>query len=352
MFAPLPPMPALPDPHAVFITHEDTPRALTEATLDWVPRHSHRRRRNALRWLITAGVLYSLWSLSGLLIGLAACAALVGVYRRRWNSDPARTFAMFSSVAAPGTVMATRFGPDAFDIQLGADSHRRIRYASIRDLTVTTAAVTFREGWHYHTYPRELFPDNTLELLAAPAPGTAPAAPAHPGLPALPPIPSLTEPTTVYFVEPGTTSRLVRVPARRYRVRRAIVFTVLAAIYLAALYLIRGGAAVPAAAAGILVLATGFSIAYVVDRNKRERLLAQRFPPGTAFAARFGPDTADLHVGSLRTRIQYEWIKNIVVEDGVVELAGIDGGVYPRELFPDSVIAYIHALNAEVAASR
>ncbi|MFD7844990.1 hypothetical protein ACFV4K_18895 [Nocardia sp. NPDC059764] len=206
MFEPLPPMPGLPDPTAVFITHEDTARALAESALAWVRRHSRRRRRNALRWVITAIVLYSLWSLGGLLIGLATCAALVGMYRRRWNSDPARTVALFSAMAAPGTVMATRFGPAAFDIQVGADTHRRIRYDSIRDLEVTPAAVAFGEGPQYHT--------------------------------------------------------------------------------------------------------------------------------------------------SRRTRIRYEWINAVRIEDGVVELRGLDDGAYPRELFPDFAIAYIRALNADMAASR
>lgn len=342
VFEPLPPMPGLPDPTAVFITHEDTARELAESALAWVRRHSRRRRRNALRWVITAIVLYSLWSLGGLLIGLAICAALVGMYRRRWNSDPVRTVALFSAMAAPGTVMASRFGPAAFDIQVGADTHRRIHYDSIRDLEVTPAAVAFGEGPQYHTYPRELFPDSALELMTA---DTHPVEPPSP-------IPPLADPSAVYVVRPGDTSRLVRVPAHRFRVRRAIIFALLSSIYLITLYLIRGSGPVPLATAGILLLAVVFSLTYTADRNRREREMAHQFPPGTGFAARFGPDAADIHLGSRRTRIRYEWINEVRIEDGVVELRGLDGGAYPRELLPDFAIAYIRALNAEMAASR
>ncbi|WP_433592519.1 hypothetical protein [Nocardia sp. CA-145437] len=88
------------------------------------------------------------------------------------------------------------------------------------------------------------------------------------------------------------------------------------------------------------------------DPARTLALFSAMAAPGTVMAARFGPDAADIHLGSRRTRIRYEWISGVRIEDGVVELRGLDGGAYPRELFPDFAIAYIRALNAGMAASR
>ncbi|MGV9413753.1 hypothetical protein ACWDOP_27965 [Nocardia sp. NPDC003693] len=348
-FGPLAPMPFLLDPDAVFVARASTPELLAAAGIAYSSGRLARWSTGAAILTVVCLFLASLWGTIGAGIGVAVCALL-------WLRMPgrkrrlARSEAFWQTLSGAGTVMATRFGPESFDVQIGDGHHRRVRYADITRLRVDERTVLFTQDDLLHAYPRELFPQDVIDLLAVVADGVPDQATLP--RPPLPPIPPLERPTATFVVRPGTALRIAeRLERQRTQGLRTLLLVV-AVPYLPLLWYLRGWTALGIAAAVLVLLvpARMLHARYTVRRVTAE--LERDMPPGTRMATRFGPDAFDIHIGPRRTRFRYDWLTNVAVLDGVVRIDSTLWQSYPRELFPPRALAYLDAMRPRPERTR
>lgn len=332
-FAPLPPMPALVDPTVMFVTREETAAELARGSVGYLARQV--RIRWTVTYLVVAALFYPLWGVTGSAIGVVLLGLIWLKFGRGtvWNYERAHT--MWSILRAPGTVLTARFGPHEVDFQAGADQHLRVRYADINRLRVTSEVVFFRQGRsQYHVNPRELFPDQTIgHLLDQASP-----------LPPLPPIPALEQPTTEFVVLPGTAHRLARAVVRSQvrSWRNAVKF--LSLPYLIVLWLVHDWVWVGVAMAVIALVVVGRMMLGGWQIRRLEKAIDADIPVGTVLAVRFGPDACDIHTGNRRIRMAYGHVGSVQVRDGVIWFGNRWPDIYPHELFPEQVVAYMRAV--------
>ncbi|MGW4244608.1 hypothetical protein [Nocardia sp. NPDC004722] len=160
---PLPPTAPLTDPTAVFIMKEGTARRLARA----------RRRDNTNGYLMLAlvfGTPYlaalalirsheAFWRTVLALVAFSIVVAITRTFTAR-KFATAKTFHM-----PPGTRLSTRFGPDAFDINLG-NERDRIPYDHLTPIRIRHGAVLLGQR-NPLILPLELFPPHTLDYMRA-----------------------------------------------------------------------------------------------------------------------------------------------------------------------------------------
>lgn len=348
-FGPLAPMPFLVDPDAVYVARASTPEMLAAAGAGYPSRRLARWSTGAGILTVACLFLATLWGWIGAGIGLALCVLLwwrlPGRKRRRAESE-----AFWRTLAGPGTVMATRFGPESFDVQIGDGHHRRVRYAGISRLRVDDRTVLFTRDDLLHAYPRELFPQEVIDLLemvsaGAPDQATLPRPP-------LPPIPPLDGPTATFTVRPGTARRIAETLEKENSLGLRGLLLIVAAPYLPLLWFLRGWTAVAIALGVIAVLVPAQMLRsrYTIRRVTAD--LERDMPPGTSMATRFGPDAFDIHIGPSRTRFRYDWLGNVAVLDSVVRIDSTLSQSFPRQLFPPPTLAHLDAMRPHPERKR
>ncbi|MFC9994797.1 hypothetical protein [Nocardia sp. NPDC127526] len=337
-FPPLPPMPPLAQPTAVFVAGDDTSLHLARALTERVLFHWKFIVSMALPWLALLPLTWYFWGAPGLAVAaVVITATLAGRLLRR--GPFARQFQRAYNVfAAPGMVMATRFGPDACDIQR-ADSIQRVRYERIRSLETADDVVLLRTDAGYLPYPRELFPEQALRLIRRP----------DPEVPPLPPISPLEQPTAVFVAGPGTARDLAKAVTRQttgdLALLLGIAFTVLVLITAFTTGTIGVLTAVVLAALAVL----GRLLWIIPATRRMEREIAGYAGAGDALATRFGSDTVEIHTAAGRRRIPYAALRLLRVRGDAVVLLHDVLTAYPRELFPDIALEYITTVRPTLA---
>lgn len=316
---------------------------------------AHRRRRATywlpalIMWIVAAAMLFSLVNPTGATITLLVLLALWTLRQRHLGSPTARLSAVLAERFPPGETLAVRFGSDAFDIQTGNHSRRRIPYTRLTALRELDDTVMVEWPGQYDIYPRELFTDRVISHIRAVVPGLGGAADTpDAGLRPLPPVASLEAPAAVLTVTPEVWERLNRSTAHKWTRGSVLVASIPPVLYLALLWMIRGTqAAMIGTAVVALLLGAGL---LVRGRNRRRHPSTWTYdlPVGSTMEAGFGPEEAEIIFGLQRFRRRYDLGFAVGAEenDGLVRLGS---EVYPRELFPDDVVDFILGVDIELA---
>ncbi|WP_067531640.1 hypothetical protein [Nocardia crassostreae] len=336
-FPPLPPIPPMAQPTAVFVARDDTAPLLARALAERVLFHWTFVVSMGISWLALLPATWYFWGVPGIAAAAMVIAATLAGRLMRRGPFARQLQRAYDGFAAPGMVIAARFGPDACDIQR-ADSFQRIRYDRIRGIHTTDAVVLLRTGGGYQPFPGELFPEQARDLIRQP----------HPA-PPLPPIPPLDQPTAVFVAGPGTVRDLVKAVMRQTNSDLAVLL----GIALMVLVPITAFTAGPVGALTAVVLAAlavlGRLIWTIPATRRSERDVADYAAPGQTLATRFGSDTVEIHTATGRTRIPYASLRLLRVRDSAVILLHGPLIAYPRELFPDIAIDYIRTIRPELA---
>ncbi|MEU7146129.1 hypothetical protein ABZ942_42285 [Nocardia sp. NPDC046473] len=165
---PLPPLPSLDQPTATVTTGPHT-----AAQLAWAVTWRRARQLTRTNAAVAAILILVAVAIAGKQ-GLVACAVgagmmiLVALAARLTAAAVgfARLRRSFTSYAADGCLLATRFDSDAVDIQT-PEFYGHVRYDRITKLTICRHAVLMNHDGRATVNPRELFPDRAIAHMRA-----------------------------------------------------------------------------------------------------------------------------------------------------------------------------------------
>lgn len=349
----LTPLPELEEPAVRFVVEARTQSEVGRASIAY---HRHEVRywaRASAPWLLSAGLTYGVFGIAGLILGPVVCAVLLAANWRTYRSWWVWRYATSVAQMAPGTVLTTRFGPDAFDLQVG-DVHRmRVHYGFIGRISQGPAVVVFRYGKGVVALPRELFPDSVIEHIRRCSSRSAERVGEPVVFPPLPPFPPLEPPTAVYVASEDT-ARLLIAAKSRERTRTFRITLVSTAVPYLLVFGLTHGLPATCIAAAVVAATLGAEIGWTARYIRfGARVFGLGMPPGTTFASRFGPGACDIDAGDFRLRFGYNEIPEPRVQEDVVLLGtGRDAHVYPRALFPDSALEYIRGARSNPPADN
>lgn len=343
--APLPPIPPIEEPHAVVVAGPDTASIMGRAAVRRAQFHPLRLRNPA----IVVGFLAFMAAYFGGASGFWFVVLGAGIpFGLLVALQGFRGRGIFAVSAAPGTVLASRFGPDSFEIQDGL-SRTRIPYGELWDLTVRSDVVVLgvsaNIGRAFRAYPRELFPDSMIDLMQAARLGTMPE------LPPLPPIAPLDKPTATYTAGSTTGADLTR--ALLIQIGQGTAAWTLVAVEIFALVgakVFGVDTAVRGALAAVVIL-TFLFIRYMI-RLRRRLLTRSADLDGQLMATRFGPDAFALQTPDAHVRIPYRSLRRMRTRGDTLVLVASIPFALPRALFSELALASIRAAVPRLARQR
>ncbi|WP_460721990.1 YcxB family protein [Nocardia heshunensis] len=325
-------------PHATFVVGEDTAHLLSGAVVQ-------RAFNNPKRW-ITFGAVWGaitvalvwFWGLgaivlTGFIATMTLLLQMVQRGKKAWKQAE-----QLAAASPPGTVITSRFGPDAVEL-VSARGAIRYHYTLIKRIyTDRPGVIVIHHGAFYLAHARELFPDWAIAMIQHKGRNTAAT-----DLPALPPIPPVENPTSV-FVPTADTARTLATAYRWQKLRSTIPILALSLLP----YLVIGalppmrpaliiGLCITAAFAGLQAL----SIALTwrdVDESYRTG-----FPAGHPVSTHFGDNELEIQTANFRARIPYSKFRSLQPRGTTILLRTTAHSAYPRELFPDNEIQRIRA---------
>lgn len=352
-YAPLPPIPVIESPTAVFYPGPDTAGILARAVARRARLSWESVRSFAMVWLVYMAILWIVVGWAAIVVSTILMVLILPLRFAIGGGQERRLAAQYRLILSPGQVMAARFGPEAVEIQQ-FDSRIRLSYRDIRKLEVRDQLIMMRLATGYTAYPRELFPDYALDYVHSVLPnGPRPTATSLvPAPPPLPPLPPLNQPTAVYIALPDTAAHLAK--SLTHRMCRSIL--ILGGITALPMMLLYGAAARPGyllLAAVTLVFLIGRAAWLLYSIPRMTQRISSYAAPGRQMAARFGPDAFDIHTATSHRRIPYAAIRSLTTRPDTVFLrSGPLLTAYPRALFPDHALAYIRTANPKLARRR
>ncbi|QIS15041.1 hypothetical protein [Nocardia arthritidis] len=349
-FGPLPPIPALAQPHAVFSVGADTALRVGEALAGRMLRNPLVWMWFVLLWGGIAGVLTLFMGQVGAVLGVwvigAAFVSQLLSHGRRVRKYTAIARAGY----VPGTVVAVRFGPDAFDFS-SERGRARFHYARIRAVFNNRPdTVVLRIGDALCGFPRELFPDWSIDLIAAAKRGDGSAS--APNIAELLPIPGLVQPTATFVAGPGTARAMAR--TYTWQTLRPLLPTAAMLIIPAFIVaLVTHSGQVLALAVAVAVVVGGF-VALVALLTVRQMSIgfACAAPPGQPMTVRYGSDAVELQLANSRSRTPYSVIRSVNVRGPIAVVTTTTPTVCPRDLVPDRAIEHMRTVNPRIVIKR
>ncbi|MEV6769827.1 hypothetical protein AB0N05_14485 [Nocardia sp. NPDC051030] len=349
-FGPLPPIPALEQPHAVFTVGEDTALRIGDALAGRMLRSAWTWLWFALLWGGIAGVLTLFLGGKGAALGVAvigsAWVSLLLSHARR-----ARKYALTARASyIPGTVLAVRFGPEAFDLSTER-GRARFHYTRIRAVfNDRPDTVILRVGNALGGFPRELFPDWSIALITAATRGNAPA-PA-PNITELPPIPGIANPTATFIAEPDTARAMARAYTRQ-SLRPLLPGVSMLIVAFAIIALVwRTGQALALALSLTAVVAAFLALVSIMTIKQMSAGYAVAVPPHHPMTVRYGPDAVELQLTNSRSRTPYSIIRSINIRGPIAVVTTTSPTVCPRALIPDRAIEHMRTVNPRIVIKR
>ncbi|MFE3189302.1 hypothetical protein ACFXHA_09860 [Nocardia sp. NPDC059240] len=348
-FGPLPPVPPLEQPHAVFTVQSDTASRMGAALAARMLRTPTFWMWTVLLWGGIAGVVTLFMGRPGAILGgVLLVTALVtrpldqGRLRRKYT-------ALAATTSVPGTVTAIRFGPDALDGS-GQRGRTRMHYNEIRSVFTDRNAVVMRYRSGLLAFPRELFPDWSIELITQTRQVREPAN--ETTVPPLPPIPTITNPTATFVCTPDTARRMARAytpHALRPLLRTAAI---LAGMPLGIALIAHNRLGLTVALALLAVVAGFLALVAIITSRQTNQSYAHAVPPGLPITARYGPDAVDFQQADAWTRTPYSTIRSITLRGPITVVTTSRPTVCPRELIPAHAIAHMCAINPRIIIKR
>ncbi|MFI6041187.1 hypothetical protein ACIA8C_06105 [Nocardia sp. NPDC051321] len=303
------------------------------------------RRLVGSTYSVSIVLMIALWVMRQYEIAIAVTAVVAfSVFLRRLGAGPlARSYR--AVIPPDGQALTIRFGPEAFELQT-TDNRARFLHSHFRAITVEPASITLRMRNTEIAFPRQLFPDTTIDYLRARIAGREDVATPPP----LPPLPSLDQPTATVTAGPHTAAQLAW--AVTWRRNRLLTQTgaAIAAILMLIAVAIAGTQGLVAGAFGagvmILIALVTHSTAARVDFARLRRGFTNSAADGDLLATRFGPDAVDVRTPEFYSHVRYDQITELTICRHAV-LMNHDGRAMaiPRELFPDRAIAHLRAAN-------
>lgn len=339
-FGALPPIPAMEQPDAVLVGTSESAELLKAIVRR---RARKRRQRVGSVYSVAIIVLIALAVLGRFEIAIALIAVIACLGLLHWLRVRPLVRSDLAVIAPAERTLSIRFGPEAFDLQ---DHDRRVRfpYSGFRAITVESDSITLRMRSIDLAFPRNLFPDNAIDVLRARFARRKDVATLLP----LPPLPLPDEPTATMTAGPDTASRLAWAVAWRNARRLSpadIATAAMAMLIVVAIVgkqgLVSGAVAVGAMTlAALAVRATGV----MVDFARRRESFAAFAADGDLLATRFGPDAVAVRTSTSYIHERYDQITELTVtREAVLMNHGGRVAAYPRELFPDRATAYLRA---------
>ncbi|RMI30657.1 hypothetical protein [Nocardia stercoris] len=338
--APIPPIEA---PTAVFVCDAGTAEAATRAAVRAALFGVRPLGGLALLLTIPTAASAYVYGPPGLLAFPIYYAFYLGLLLARFGSRVRKSLPSRRHWTT-GAVLATRFGPDTVDIQQ-PNCRTRIRYDLLSVIAVYAEHVVLRVGAVPAAYPRVLFPDHALAYLRqARENPPAPAAPA--------PLPPPAQPTVATIAQPDTARAVAGAMAAattaKYAVALGVAFALVAEFsVLPVLFTHQRVDWTPLFTVGAIGLSLlGLAVARYPRRAARviEQRARNGLSPGQRVSLTVEGDALEVYCETDRRQIPYAAISRIEVREHAVLLTtnGVMYG-YPRELFPDHVLATIRA---------
>ncbi|WP_146251220.1 hypothetical protein [Nocardia tenerifensis] len=339
----LPPIPAMEQPDAVL---EATPENNELLKASVRRRYRNHRRLVFVTYSILIVLMIALWISRQYEVAVAVLAVIASsAFLHKLRIGPlARSYRAL--VPREGQTLTIRFGPDAFELQGGTNRRVHVAYNRFRAIAVESYSITLRTRNSDISYPRELFPDTAIDYLRARLAGRRDVA----APPPLPPIPPLEKPTATVTAGPDTASRMAWAVTWRRNRRLTQSNAAIAAMAVLIVVAITGKEGLVAGAlwAGVLMIAalTVRLAVTVADFIRVRRLFTTYAAEGAPLSSRFGSDAVAVRTHGFYSHLRYDSITKLTIRRHLVLLYH-DGHAtaFPRELFPDSAIAHIRAVN-------
>ncbi len=278
---------------------------------------------------------------------VVATMAAFPVFLRLLGKGPlARSY--LAVIPPDGQTLSMRIGQEAFELQ---DTNYRARFLHnrFRAITVEPTSIALRTRNTEIAFPRQLFPDTSIDYLRARLAGRETVA----TVPPLPPLPSLDRPTATVTAGPHTAAQLAWAVTWRRARQSTHTDAAVAAILILVVGVIadRQGLAAVTIGAGMIILVTAaarVSTAAVGFARLRRRF-TNYAADGDLLATRFGSDAVDIRTPAFYGHVRYDRITELTICPHAV-LMNHDGRatVNPRELFPDHAIAHMRAANPQL----